>query len=70
MAQLMPGADLVATESAMKSMLPSADPSEYLSRLMHAGQDAVRQFDDALASAIGVKALKRPRRGACSSRLA
>ncbi|WMT73361.1 class I poly(R)-hydroxyalkanoic acid synthase [Bradyrhizobium sp. Ash2021] len=63
MAQLMPGADLVATESAMKSMLPSADPSEYLSRLMHAGQDAVRQFDDALASAIGVKALETPASG-------
>ena len=38
----------------MTSMPPSADAQGYLENLMRAGQDAMKQFDDALASAAGV----------------
>ena len=38
----------------MTSPLPPADTSVFLESLMRAGQDAVKQFDDALASAVGV----------------
>jgi polyhydroxyalkanoate synthase len=31
-----------------------ADPKGYLESLMHAGQDAMKQFDDALASEAGL----------------
>ena len=34
---------------------PSADAQGYLENLMRAGQDAMKQFDDALASAAGVR---------------
>jgi poly[(R)-3-hydroxyalkanoate] polymerase subunit PhaC len=34
---------------------PSADAQGYLENLMRAGQDAMKQFDDALASAVGVR---------------
>ena len=38
------------------SELPlSADPQVYLENLMRAGQDAMKQFDDALATATGVQ---------------
>jgi polyhydroxyalkanoate synthase len=40
----------------MTSPLPPADTSVFLESLMRAGQDAVKQFDDALASAVGVRA--------------
>jgi poly[(R)-3-hydroxyalkanoate] polymerase subunit PhaC len=33
---------------------PPVDPQEYLENLMRAGQDAMKQFDDALASVAGV----------------
>ena len=39
----------------MTSTPPPADPSVYLESLMRAGQDAVKQFDDALASTVGVR---------------
>jgi polyhydroxyalkanoate synthase len=39
----------------MTSMPPSADVPNYLESLMRAGQDAMKQFDDALASAAGVR---------------
>lgn len=39
----------------MTSTPPPADPSVYLESLMRAGQDAVKQFDDALASAVGMR---------------
>ena len=39
----------------MTSTPPSADAPSYLERLMRAGQDATKQFDDALASAVGVR---------------
>jgi polyhydroxyalkanoate synthase len=39
----------------MTSMPPSADAPNYLESLMRAGQDAMKQFDDALASAAGVR---------------
>jgi polyhydroxyalkanoate synthase subunit PhaC len=39
----------------MTSPLPPADTSVFLESLMRAGQDAVKQFDDALASAVGVR---------------
>jgi poly[(R)-3-hydroxyalkanoate] polymerase subunit PhaC len=35
----------------MNSIPPSADPQGYLENLMRAGQDAMKQFEDALASA-------------------
>jgi polyhydroxyalkanoate synthase subunit PhaC len=38
----------------MTSTPPSVDASGYLESLMRAGQDAMKQFDDALASAAGV----------------
>jgi polyhydroxyalkanoate synthase subunit PhaC len=39
----------------MNSTPPSADAQGYLENLMRAGQDAMKQFDDALASATGVQ---------------
>ena len=39
----------------MTSTLPPADSPAYLESLMRAGQDALKQFDDALASAAGVR---------------
>ena len=39
----------------MTSTLPPVDTPGYLENLMRAGQDALRQFDDALASAVGVR---------------
>src|SRR5258707_4353291 len=39
----------------MNSIPPSADAEGYLENLMRAGQDAMKQFDDALASATGVQ---------------
>ena len=39
----------------MSEMPLSADPQAYLENLMRAGQDAMKQFDDALASATGVQ---------------
>jgi polyhydroxyalkanoate synthase len=38
----------------MTSNLPPVDAEEYLENLMRAGQDAMKQFDDALVSAAGV----------------
>ena len=39
----------------MNSIPPFADAQAYLENLMRAGQDAMKQFDDALASATGVQ---------------
>ena len=39
----------------MTSTPPSADASRYLESLMRAAQDAMKQLDDALASAAGVR---------------
>ena len=39
----------------MTSTLPPVDTPGYLENLMRAGQDALKQFDDALASAVGVR---------------
>ena len=39
----------------MNNIPPSADAQGYLENLMRAGQDAMKQFDDALASATGVR---------------
>jgi polyhydroxyalkanoate synthase len=39
----------------MTSTPPSADAPSYLESLMRAGQDAMKQFDDALTSAVGVR---------------
>jgi polyhydroxyalkanoate synthase subunit PhaC len=39
----------------MNSIPPFADAQAYLESLMQAGQDAMKQFDDALASATGVQ---------------
>jgi polyhydroxyalkanoate synthase len=39
----------------MTNTPPSADASRYLESLMRAGHDAMKQFDDALASAAGVR---------------
>jgi polyhydroxyalkanoate synthase len=39
----------------MNSTPPSADAQGYLESMMRAGQDAMKQFDDALASATGVR---------------
>src|ERR1700687_1369984 len=38
----------------MTSTPPPVDAEEYLENLMRAGQDAMKQFDDALVSAAGV----------------
>ena len=38
----------------MTSTPPPVDTQEYLENLMRAGQDAMKQFDDALVSAAGV----------------
>ena len=38
----------------MANTPPSADALEYFESLMRAGQDAMKQFDDALASVAGV----------------
>ena len=38
----------------MTSTAPSAEARGYLESLMHAGQDAIKQFDHALVSAAGV----------------
>ena len=38
----------------MTSPDPSAEAKSYLESLMHAGQDAMKQFDHALVSAAGV----------------
>ena len=38
----------------MTSTRPSAEAQGYLESLMHAGQDAMKQFDHALVSAAGV----------------
>src|SRR6476660_7192223 len=40
---------------AMGSIPPPADAQEYLESLMRAGQDAMKQFVDALRSAAGVR---------------
>jgi poly[(R)-3-hydroxyalkanoate] polymerase subunit PhaC len=37
----------------MSEMPLSADPQGYLENLMRAGQDAMKRYDDALASAAG-----------------
>ena len=39
----------------MISKPPPVDAQSYLTSLMRAGQDAVKQFDDALTSATGVQ---------------
>jgi polyhydroxyalkanoate synthase subunit PhaC len=39
----------------MNSIPPSTDAKGYLENLLRAGQDAMKQFDDALASATGVQ---------------
>jgi polyhydroxyalkanoate synthase len=39
----------------MSEMPLSADPQAYLENLMRAGQDAMKRYDDALASAAGVQ---------------
>jgi polyhydroxyalkanoate synthase len=39
----------------MSEMPLSADPQGYLENLMRAGQDAMKRYDDALASAAGVQ---------------
>lgn len=39
----------------MTSTPPSADAPSYLESLMRAGQDAMKQLDDALTSAAGVR---------------
>jgi polyhydroxyalkanoate synthase subunit PhaC len=39
----------------MSEMPLSADPQGYLENLMPAGQDAMKRYDDALASAAGVQ---------------
>jgi polyhydroxyalkanoate synthase len=39
----------------MNSIAQPADATGYLENLMRAGQDAVKQFDDALATAAGVR---------------
>jgi polyhydroxyalkanoate synthase len=39
----------------MNSTLPPVDAQGYLENLLRAGQDAMKQFDDALASATGVR---------------
>jgi polyhydroxyalkanoate synthase subunit PhaC len=44
----------------MSSMLPSADAQRYLENLMRAGQDAMKQFDDALVSTMGVSGKVSP----------
>jgi polyhydroxyalkanoate synthase len=44
-----------AGADAMNTIPPSADAQGYLENLMRAGQDAMKQFDDALASATGVQ---------------
>ena len=31
------------------------DPTQYLENLMHAGQQSIKQFDDALAATMGVR---------------
>ena len=31
------------------------DPTQYLENLMHAGQQSIKQFDDALAASMGVR---------------
>src|SRR4051794_13006157 len=41
--------------AAMTNVPSSNDGPAYLENLMHAGQDAMKQFDDALASAAGVQ---------------
>ena len=38
----------------MTSTPPPVDAQDYLENLMRAGQDAMKQFDDALVSAAGV----------------
>ena len=47
----------------MSEMPLSADPQAYLENLMRAGQDAMKQFDDALASATGVQTEESPSPG-------
>ena len=42
-------------KDAMTNTPPSADASRYLESLMRAGQDAMKQFDDALAAAAGMR---------------
>ena len=39
----------------MNSIPPSAGPQGYLENLMRAGQDAMKQFEDALASGAGMQ---------------
>ena len=50
----------------MNSIPPSADAQGYLESMMRAGQDAMKQFDDALASATGVRTEESLRPGARS----
>jgi polyhydroxyalkanoate synthase len=53
----------------MTSTPPPVDAEEYLENLMRAGQDAMKQFDDALVSVAGVGTKFRSHQGACSSPL-
>jgi polyhydroxyalkanoate synthase subunit PhaC len=39
------------------------DPAQYLENLMQAGQQSIKQFDDALAAAMGVRVSDAPPRG-------
>ena len=39
------------------------DPTQYLESLMHAGQQSIKQFDDALAAAMGVRGNNAAPRG-------
>jgi hypothetical protein len=47
----------------MSSTPQSASAPSYLESLMRVGQDAMKQFDDALASATGVQTKKFPSSG-------
>ena len=47
----------------MTSIPPSVDAQGYLESLMRAGQDAMKQFDDALVSAAGVGTKDSPSSG-------
>ncbi|OKO76294.1 hypothetical protein AC628_18460 [Bradyrhizobium sp. NAS96.2] len=42
----------------MNSFTTQGDPSEYLERLMQAGQQSMKQFDEALAMTVGVRGKK------------
>src|SRR3977135_2751414 len=48
-------AEVPVWRAAMTNIPSSHDAQAYLENLMRAGQDAMKQFDDALASAAGVR---------------